>query len=316
MNHPLVTIGITAYNAEDSVPKAIASALAQSWNPIEIIVVDDCSSDRTIIVLNEIAKVTPEVTVLSNEKNSGVAVSRNLIIDKASGEFLAFFDDDDQSVPYRVEEQVRRIIEYEEKFSSGAPVICHASRKVIYPDGQECIEHTMGENEGEVAPHGAAVARRILLGEAVENGYGACPTCSQMARLSTYKNYDKFDSSFRRSEDTEFNIRLASYGAHFVGISEPLVIQKMTKTSDKNIDDEYVYMVKVMKKHASLMKGKLNFCIKWLGVKKHFLKGHKIQFLLSLIKLSLVYPLQTFIRLSVALPNISLNRRFRDFHNS
>ena len=56
----------------------------------------------------------------------------------------------------------------------------------------------------------------------MKDGYGACPTCCQMARTSTYQTVNGFDSKFRRSEDTEFCIRLAMNGGHFVGIKNLL----------------------------------------------------------------------------------------------
>lgn len=46
-SRPLVTLGITAYNAVDSIEKAVKSALSQTWRPIEIVAVDDCSTDST-----------------------------------------------------------------------------------------------------------------------------------------------------------------------------------------------------------------------------------------------------------------------------
>ena len=193
-------------------------------------------------ILEQLAQKCPKLKIFSNLENSGVAVSRNRIIKEASGEFIAFFDDDDESLPSRIFEQYKRITEYEKHFAKGAPVICHTARKLIYPRGEVRFEQTMGQTEGKPAPSGPAVARRILLGEPLEDGYGACPTCSQMARLSTYKLVGGFDPSFRRGKDTDSNIRLSQAGGHFVGLAEPLVIQSMTKTSEKSLQDEYHYM--------------------------------------------------------------------------
>ena len=73
----------------------------------------------------------------------------------------------------------------------------------------------MGTNEG-VVPHGIDVALRILMGKPMPNIFGSTATCSQMSRLGTYKALGGFDEDFRRSEDTEFNVRAAIYGAHFL----------------------------------------------------------------------------------------------------
>src|SRR5262249_22760162 len=106
LSNPLVTIGITAFNAEDTVARALSSALAQTWQPFEIVVVDDASTDKTRSVIEAIAARYDIIRVVSNMANSGVASARNQIINRAKGEFLVFFDDDDVSRPNRVERQL------------------------------------------------------------------------------------------------------------------------------------------------------------------------------------------------------------------
>ena len=166
---------------------------------------------------------------------------------------MAFFDDDDESVRNRLELQYKRIIDYENNFSESSLIICHSSRKVNYPNGSIRNELTLGTRVNNQCPTGIKVAKRILLGEPLKDGYGACPTCSQMARLSTYQSIGGFDPNFRRSEDTDLNIRLALNGAHFVGIRQPLVLQNMTKTSDKNLDMEFKYAAQLLMKHRNFI---------------------------------------------------------------
>src|SRR5262245_15027814 len=235
----LVTIGITAFNAVPTIERAVRSALAQSWRPIEIVVVDDCSDDATLELLASLAARHPEIRLFRNETNRGVAAGRNRILAEARGEFVAFFDDDDESLPERIEVQRTRILDYEDRFANGAPVICHTARLQLYPDGSQRLAPTMGQNEGEPAPAALPVVERTLFGKALKHGYGGCPTCSQMARLSTYDIIGGFDPLMRRCSDTDLAIRLAMRGAHFVGIARPLVIQTMTKTSEKSLAEEY-----------------------------------------------------------------------------
>jgi glycosyltransferase involved in cell wall biosynthesis len=313
---PLVTIGITAYNAADSVAAAVASALAQTWRPIEIVAVDDCSSDETREVLERLARAHPELRVFGNDINGGVAVSRNRILAESRGEFVAFFDDDDESLPERVAEQYRRISEYERDFASGAPVICHTARELHYPDGTMRVDRTMGETCGRPAPAGPPVVRRILMGTPLEDGYGACPTCSQMARLATYRNLGGFDPVLRRGEDTDLNIRLAMAGGHFVGIARPLVMQTMTKTSEKGLAEEYRNILTLMEKHRAVMEeaGQYGFCRDWMAVKQAWLERRKLAFARGLALLALMHPILTVRRLALAVPNIGLNRAFSRFH--
>ena len=291
---PLVTIGLTAYNSADTIERALRSALTQTWRPIEVVAVDDCSTDGTSDILDRLAERHPELRVFGNAVNGGVAVSRNRILAEARGEFVAFFDDDDESLPERIALQWARIVDYEREFASGARVICHTARRMIY-SGSESIEPTMGQNEGRPAPAGLAVARRILLGAQLEDGYGACPTSSQMARLATYRALGGFDTKLRRGEDTDLNIRLAEAGGHFVGIGRPLVVQTMTRTSEKSLAEEYRNMLQLMEKHRAIMdrEGQYEFCRRWLGAKQAWLEGRRMAFALSLSSLAVRHPILT-----------------------
>jgi GT2 family glycosyltransferase len=316
MKPPLVTIGITAYNASDSVERAVDSALAQTWRPLEIVAVDDGSSDDTRQVLDALAERHPELRVFGNEVNSGVAVTRNHILSEARGEFLAFFDDDDRSLPERVAMQMERILDYEKDFAQGAPVICHTARLQIYPDGREITAPTMGQCTGRPAPAGWAVAERIILGRPLPDGYGACPTCSQMARLSTYKSLGGFDPAFYRIEDSDLNVRLAKAGGHFVGIAEPLVVQTMTKSSDKSLAGELRYSLMLLDKHRDVAGGARQhaFCRQWIQAKHKWLAGRRIAFGLDLMKLTASHPMAVIRRLTAALPSLTTNHAMKRFY--
>jgi glycosyltransferase involved in cell wall biosynthesis len=65
LTKPLVTIGLTAFNAEDTIARALGSALAQTWRPIEVIVVDDASTDSTLSILREIAAPHAIIKILT-----------------------------------------------------------------------------------------------------------------------------------------------------------------------------------------------------------------------------------------------------------
>ena len=317
MNGLLITIGITAYNVVDTVKRAVRSALTQTWRPIEILIVDDCSSDNSNKILDNLKLRHNEIRIFKNDSNMGVAFSRNRILDEARGEFIVFFDADDESLPERIEIQLQRILDYERDFANGAPVICHTARRLVYLEGNEQIAVTMGENESQIAPKGLSVAERILLGIPVKDAYGGCPTCSQMARLSTYQLLGGFDPDFRRSEDTDFNIRLAKIGGHFVGIAKPLVLQYMTKTLEKSLKDEQKYTLMLLDKHRDVPDryGLYDYCCHWIDAKQAWLERNYFQFLITILTLVITHPIHTFCRIYAAIPNIELNRNFGRFHS-
>lgn len=317
MEPHLITLGITAYNAAGSIERAVASALAQSWRPIEIVVVDDASTDVTPEILARLAGIHSEIRVFRQAANGGVAAARNRILAEAKGEFLAFFDDDDESLPERVTAQLARLLDYEWEFAAGAPVVCHTARRLVYAWGEE-VAPTMGQREGRPAPAGPAVARRILLGAPLEDAYGAVPTCSQMARVATYRALGGFDPALRRAEDTDFAIRLAETGGHFVGIARPLVVQHMTHTSEKSLAEEYRNMLLVMEKHRAIMEreGQYDFCRRWIELKRAWLERRHLAFATGLARQALTHPALTARRLALALPNVRLNRAFSRFHGA
>ncbi len=318
MYPPLITIGISSFNALNTIEKAISSALRQSWKNIEIIVVDDCSYDGTYEFLKELSKQNKQIKIFRNSKNFGIGYVRNRIISKANGEFLAFFDDDDESISNRLELQYNRIIDYEKKYKIKSAVICHSSREVYYPNGKIRIQSTLGTNTNSIAPFGISLANRILLGKPLKDGYGSCATCSQMARLSTYKILGGFDSKFRRSEDTDFCIKHSLLGTHFIGISTPLVKQLMTLSEDKNIEIEFRFFELMLKKYKNFIQvnGNYKFCLSWLKLKYFFSKRNFLMFFLHILFLSTRYPKDTFQRLCMSLKTIRLNNDYATFQKN
>jgi len=311
----LVTIGIAVFNAADTVERAVKSALAQTWRPIEIVVVDDFSDDGTQDTLARLVEDHPEIRLLLEDKNRGVAATRNRIIEEAQGEFLAFFDGDNESHPERITCQVERITTYERAFSNGAPVICHTARRQLFSGGSQQVALTMGTRQNAPGPAGWAVAERILIGTPLKDGYGACATCSQMARTSLYRDLGGFDPAFRRSEDTEIAVRLAKAGGHFVGIAEPLVDQFMTRTSDKNLRDERGFTIKLLEKHRDVAdrRGLFEFCRSWIEIKQAWLEDRQVDFVRKTMLLACRHPLQTLRRLALAVRNVRLNAAFGRF---
>lgn len=315
---PLITCGLTAFNSAETIERAVLSALSQTWQPLEVVVVDDASIDATWEILLQLATKHPKLRVFRQAENGGVAKARNRVLAEANGEFVAFFDDDDESRQNRIQRQFERISAYERNYAQDEPVICHTARQIIYPDGSERIEKTMGQSLSTKAPNGGGVAFRILFGQPLKDAYGSCATCSQMARLSTYRMLGGFDETLRRGEDTEFNIRLALAGGHFVGIADTLVKQTMTKTSEKSLREEHRNLCLIMEKHQTLMKshGQYEFCRRWIDIKLVWQEGHKLAFIFSLAKLAMVSPILTLRRLFYTMPNIGLNSAFSRFHQS
>ena len=92
--NPLVTVAIAAYNVERFLQDGIRSVLSQTYKNLEILLVDDGSTDSTPFLCDEIAKQDSRIKVIHKE-NGGLGSARNVGIDKAKGKYLYFFDVDD-----------------------------------------------------------------------------------------------------------------------------------------------------------------------------------------------------------------------------
>jgi hypothetical protein len=313
-NTPTITIGITTYNAEATVCAALESALQQTLPASQIIVVDDASNDRTLHLVARY-QADPRLLVIQNPVNSGVAVSRNRIIQEATGEFIAFFDDDDVSDSRRLQLQLERILSYEQTYAAGAPVLCLTAREQHFSDGRVQIEPALGHIDQGPAPAGLEVAHHALMGQPLRGGYGACATCSQMARTSTYRQLGGFDPELRRCSDFELAIRHARAGGHFPGLANPLVHQTMTATSEKSLATLECFSLMVFERHRDLFPtgGEFSFCCDWIRLKFSLLAGHRRRAFQLLLKLVIRHPSLSLFRLRRSIPNLRRNRSFAAF---
>lgn len=95
---PLVSIGVPVYNVGPYVTKSILSVLNQTYPYMEVIIVDDCSTDNSLEVIENIKRSHPRggnLKIYKNLQNSGPGVSRNKVIDESSGKYVYFIDSDD-----------------------------------------------------------------------------------------------------------------------------------------------------------------------------------------------------------------------------
>lgn len=112
-----VSIIVAIYNIENFLPKCIDSILVQSYNDLEIILVDDGSTDKCPTICDEYEKRDHRIIVL-HKPNGGLSDARNAGLDVANGDFITFIDGDDYYAPDAIEEMVKAAIE------SKADIIC------------------------------------------------------------------------------------------------------------------------------------------------------------------------------------------------
>lgn len=108
MNFPLITIAIPIYNCEQQIEKCLHSVIAQSYQNIEILLIDDMGTDNSIAVVESFMQHYPNSSyrLLKNNENRGLSVVRNIGIDNAKGKYIFFLDSDDEITPDCIEKMV------------------------------------------------------------------------------------------------------------------------------------------------------------------------------------------------------------------
>ena len=104
---PLISVLLSVYNDDKNIKTSIDSILSQSYKNIELLVMDDCSTDKTYDILKDIKD--RRLRIFRNKDNKGLTKSLNILIKKSKGQILARQDSDDISLPTRLEVQFENL---------------------------------------------------------------------------------------------------------------------------------------------------------------------------------------------------------------
>lgn len=107
-----VSVIMPVYNAERFLRYSIDSVLSQTYVDFELILVNDCSKDNSLMIMREYEQKDSRVKVFSNEQNRGVSYTRNFGVENASGEYIAFLDSDDMWTSDKLQKQFELIDKY------------------------------------------------------------------------------------------------------------------------------------------------------------------------------------------------------------
>lgn len=199
-----VSVVIPTYNREEFLADAIDSVLSQTLMPLEVIVVDDGSTDASGKLLN---KYQDKIKII-RQKNSGVSVARNSGIRIARGSIIAFLDSDDIWLPNKLERQIGH-------FETDLSVSVVHSDVFLLENG-----HRRRAREGREKFSGRCYSQFFL-------GTPAFPILSTVAvRASALRHVGYFDEQLRTSEDIDLWLRIArTYPYKF--INEPLILRRI-----------------------------------------------------------------------------------------
>ncbi len=134
MNNPLVSIGIPVYNVEPYIEKCLLSVLNQTYQNVEILVVDYLGSDKSMEVVEKLKTKNPKgslIKVIVQSKNGGSGEARNAVILNAKGKYIYFLDSDDFIEPFTI----KLMVEQAEKHQTDAVIA--SLRKIIWNTDKE-----------------------------------------------------------------------------------------------------------------------------------------------------------------------------------
>lgn len=187
-NEELISVIIPAYNRESTIVECIESVLAQTYKNIEIIVVDDCSSDKTADIVDSL-KDDRVLKCIRLTENHGACYARNYGAEQSKGKYIAFQDSDDTWYPEKLEKQLKYLKKGNYDF-----VFCGMTR--IYTDKEEYVPYK-GFTEGKDA------IKQVLYANP------SSTQCMFMTRETFFKV--KFDESIKRYQDWDFCIRVSQW---------------------------------------------------------------------------------------------------------
>ncbi len=278
MSRNLVTCGFTTFNSERTIKRALSSVLEQDYKNIEILIVDDNSSDSTIDeIYSFFRKKDINYRLIKHSKNLGVAQARNSLIKNAKGEFLAFFDSDDISYTNRISKQVSCIHEFEikeqkkEKSNIYSP-LCYCDREIFFDNKNKIYCKAMYLDLNDFNFKDNIIGALLFSKPFPKNSEsGSTATCMLCARIKTLKLLNGFNPILRRYEDLDLTIRAIMQKIPLCKINKPLVRQYYTNFAYKQ--NEYIYERKLIYIHRNWLKKKklYNFAFYFVKFKKSVL---------------------------------------------
>lgn len=234
-----VSILMPAYNAEHYIKSAIDSVKNQIFTDWELVIVDDCSSDGTLSICEQYASNDNRIKLICQQKNLGISATKNVALSKASGEYIAFCDDDDVMDCHTLKDNIELL----EK--NDAQVVRWSYRTVRVNEFGDitriipCIcQDGIYNNRNEIFENYNNVHTML-----------SCDWTGLYKASFLNDHFLRFNEDYKfGGEDTEFNVRTLHY------------LEKIVMSS-KSYYDWFV-----RKKHSTTEKRNINFCISMIQV--------------------------------------------------
>lgn len=228
----MISVIIPTYNRGKLINRAVDSVLSQSYENLEIIVVDDCSTDNTTTMMEKYRN-NEKVKYIKLDKNAGACHARNVGIKKASGEVIAFLDSDDEWHREKLQKQYNYMIE-----KKADVVVCN----YLYEKSNHLKPAIVKQNQ--------IISYEQLLYE------NCITTGAVLVNKKVLENVDYFDENMPRYQDWELMLRIAKkYQIHF--LDENLLtlhFQKQSISNSTSKAKKYIALEKIYNKNEKELK--------------------------------------------------------------
>ena len=217
MNQPFVSVVLPTRNRIDTLRSAISSVLAQTYSPMEIILVDDFSNPKTKKEIEELAQEDVRIRIVRNEENLGFVRSINKGIRGSRGEYIARLDDDDSWCdPKKLEKQVVFMEQHREYVLVGGGLIR------VDGDGREIVRQLFPETD-------EAIRATMLITDPFVHP-------AVLFRKKDVQRAGGYDEKFHYSQDWELWMKLGKLGKYY-NFQEYFVryLQSSQNRSNKNM---------------------------------------------------------------------------------
>jgi glycosyltransferase involved in cell wall biosynthesis len=219
---PLVTIICLCYNHARFLKDAVDSVIAQTYKEIELIIVDDKSSDNSIEIIQKIIEKYPFIESIKNEHNVGMCRSFNKALVTAKGEFIIDLAADDMMVPERVEEQVKAFSRLSELYG-----VVYSDAYIVNEGGKKKNTFYRRNTLGELS---TTVPKGDVFKELIHSYKICSPTI--MVRKKLLDELGGYDERLSY-EDYDFFVR-SSREYRYYFIDQPLTLKREVEGSDSS----------------------------------------------------------------------------------
>lgn len=210
MANSLISVIMPAYNAEKYIAKSIESVINQSYRNLELIIVNDCSVDKTEEIIDSYCNLDKRIKKYVNKKNSGVSYSRNFGVKNAKGDWIAFLDSDDIWQENKLQKQINLLQQKESQ-----PILIYTGSSFI-DENDEPYEYIMN------------VPKSVQYKELLKQNVISCS--SVLVKKEIIKSI-KMEKDNLHEDFLVWLKILKNYNTCAYGINEPLLIYRISKKS-------------------------------------------------------------------------------------